>query len=83
MDASDAPIYAWNDSTLFEGDAEFEGLINLFLHHALHVVVLHDRAEMVGLEHVMYANDSDPRFVCGPPLWRGACIVPEASYPVM
>jgi para-nitrobenzyl esterase len=57
MDASDAPIYAYNDSNIFAGN-----LVNLFLHHALHVIALSDRAQEVGLENVMYAVDSDPRF---------------------
>jgi para-nitrobenzyl esterase len=55
MDAGDAPIYAYNDSTIFTGD-----LVNLFLHHALHVLALFDRAQEVGLENVMYAID--PQF---------------------
>jgi para-nitrobenzyl esterase len=57
MDAGDAPIYAYNDSTIFAGD---DGYLNLFLHHALHVLALSDRAQEVGLENVMYAID--PQF---------------------
>ena len=52
MDAGDAPLYALNDNAVFEGD-----LLNLFLHHTLHVIALHDRAQAVGLENVMYARD--------------------------
>lgn len=59
MDASDAPIYAYNDNALFEGSDEFASLINLFLHHTLHVLALHDRAQEVGLENVMYAIDPE------------------------
>ena len=65
MDASDAPIWAFNDSNLFTGDAEFASLINLFLHHALHVIALHDRAQAVGLENVM--SVVDPLFVLEDP----------------
>ena len=65
MDASDAPIWAFNDSTLFTGDAEFASLTNLFLHHALHVIALHDRAQAVGLENVM--SVVDPLFVLKDP----------------
>jgi hypothetical protein len=52
MDAGDAPVYAYNDNALFEGD-----LLNLFLHHTLHVLALHEKAQDVGLENVMYALD--------------------------
>jgi hypothetical protein len=52
MDAGDAPIYAMNDNAVFKGD-----WLNLFLHHTLHVIALHDRAQEVGLENVMYARD--------------------------
>lgn len=55
MDAGDAPIYAYNDSNIFEDD-----LLNLFLHHALHVIAIFERAQEVGLENVMYAID--PQF---------------------
>lgn len=55
MDAGDAPIYAFNDNSFFADD-----LLNLFLHHTLHVIALHDRAQVVGLENVMYAVD--PQF---------------------
>jgi para-nitrobenzyl esterase len=57
MDASDAPVWALNDTSLFTGDAEFAGTVNLFLHHSLHVIALDDRAQVVGLENVMYAID--------------------------
>ena len=53
MDAGDAPVYAYNDTQAHSGGV----LLNLFLHHALHVVALHTRAEEVGLENVMYAID--------------------------
>lgn len=59
MDAGDAPIYAYNDNSLFQGSEEFASLINLFLHHTLHVLALHDRAVEVGLENVMYAIDPE------------------------
>lgn len=52
MDASDAPLYAFNDNAPFEGD-----LLNLFLHHTLHVLALQEKAREVGLENVMYAID--------------------------
>ena len=52
MDAGDAPLYALNDNTDSDGD-----LLDLFLHHTLHVIALHDRAQAVGLENVMYARD--------------------------
>lgn len=64
MDASDAPIYAWNDNALFEDD-----LLNLFLHHTLHILALHDRAQEVGLENVMYALD--PVFALEDPSGEG------------
>jgi len=57
MDASDAPIYAYNDSNLFKGN-----LVNLILHHALHAIALFDRAQEVGLENVIYADDPNPKF---------------------
>lgn len=57
MDAGDAPIYAYNDSNLFAGN-----LVNLFLHHALHVLALYDKAQEVGLENVMYAIDPEPEY---------------------
>jgi para-nitrobenzyl esterase len=60
MDAGDAPIYAYNDSTIFK-----DSLLNLFLHHALHVIALHDKAQEVGLENVMYAID--PQFPLADP----------------
>jgi hypothetical protein len=62
MDAGDAPIYAYNNSLLFTDD-----LLNLFLHHALHVVALSDRAQEVGLENVMYAFDSNPQYTLTDP----------------
>lgn len=52
MDAGDAPIYAYNDNAFFAND-----LLNLFLHHTLHVLALHEKAQEVGLENVMYALD--------------------------
>jgi hypothetical protein len=55
MDAGDAPIYAYNNSSELEGD-----LLNFFLHHALHVLALSEKAQEVGLENVMYAID--PQF---------------------
>jgi hypothetical protein len=51
MDAGDAPIYAYNDLT------NFDDLVSQFLHHTLHVLALHDRAQEVGLHNVMYAID--------------------------
>jgi para-nitrobenzyl esterase len=53
MDAGDAPIYAYNDSSIFDG------FLNIFLHHELHVIALFDKAQEVGLENVMYAVDPD------------------------
>ena len=64
MDAGDAPIYAYNDSNIFQGD-----LLNLFLHHALHVIAIHERAQEVGLENVMYAID--PQFPLEDPSGEG------------
>jgi len=57
MDASDAPIYAYNDSNFFKND-----YLNLFLHHPLHAIALFDRAQEVGLENVIYAYDPNPEF---------------------
>jgi len=64
MDAGDAPIYAYNDSIIFQ-----DNLLSLFLHHALHVIALHDRAQEVGLENVMYAID--PQFPLADPSGEG------------
>lgn len=69
MDAGDAPIWAFNDSVLFSGDAEFASLINLFLHHALHVLALHERAQEVGLENVM--SVVDPTYTLEDPSGEG------------
>jgi para-nitrobenzyl esterase len=55
MDASDAPVYAYNVSPDLSTDPG--DLVNLFLHHALHAQSLHDWAETAGLESVIYAYD--------------------------
>jgi len=62
MDAGDAPIYARNYSSDPGGNDPLDPLVLLdsFLHHALHVIALFDRAQEVGLENVMYAID--PKF---------------------
>jgi len=71
MDAGDAPIYAFNDNTVFAGSGSFEDLVALFLHHTLHVLALHDRAQQVGLENVMYAIDPDPDYALEDPSGEG------------
>jgi len=64
MDAGDAPIYAHNYSSDPGGNDPLDPLFLLdsFLHHPLHVLALFDRAQEVGLENVMYADDPDPKF---------------------
>lgn len=51
MDAGDAPIHVFNDTT------QFSDPIGLFLHHSLHAIALYERAQEVGLHNVVYAVD--------------------------
>ncbi|TXS92281.1 hypothetical protein [Parahaliea aestuarii] len=59
MDAGDAPIYVHNYET------SPDDLLNLFLHHGLHAIAVHDRAVEVGLESVGYSEQ--PGFILQDP----------------
>lgn len=69
MDAGDAPIYAFNDTSIAEGSFELGDIFFVFLHHSVHVLALHERAQEVGLENVMYA--ADPGFLLADPSGEG------------
>ncbi len=53
MDAGDAPIYTENLQT---GP---DDILDLLLHHALHVLAIKARADEVGLESVAYSRDTN------------------------
>jgi para-nitrobenzyl esterase len=58
MDAGDAPIFASTDTSSADGSFELGDIFFVFLHHSSHVLALHERAQEVGLENVMYAGDA-------------------------
>lgn len=57
MDAGDAPIFANNYD-----NGGFDDPFNLILHHGLHALALKERADEVGLESVIYAEDREFRY---------------------
>lgn len=63
MDSGDAPIYVHNFET------SPDDLLNLFLHHGLHAIAVHDRAVEVGLESVGYSEQ--PGFLLEDPSAEG------------
>ncbi|MBN7797064.1 hypothetical protein [Parahaliea mediterranea] len=63
MDAGDAPIYVHNYAV------SPDDLLNLFLHHGLHALAVHERAMAVGLESVAYVEE--PAFALEDPSGEG------------